>query len=73
MSEMNDELEKAIDEVGREKVFQRATEVGWRYGEPPPKWVWWLIIAELRQSAVPNGDRGSAVNGQGRAVSRRAP
>lgn len=47
---MDQELEKAIDEVGREKVFQRAREVGWRYGDDPPKWVWWGIVAELRQA-----------------------
>jgi hypothetical protein len=55
---VDDELEKAIDEVGRDKVFQRAKEVGWRYGEDPPKWVWWGIIAELRAVSVTNGVRG---------------
>lgn len=51
---MDEELEKAIDEVGRDGVFRRAKEVGWRYGNPPPKWVWWGIVAELRQQRQRN-------------------
>lgn len=48
---MEDELEKAIEAVGREKVFQRAREGGWG-NDTPPKWVWWAIVNELR-AAVP--------------------
>jgi hypothetical protein len=48
---MDHELEKAIDAVGRQKVFQRAKDLGWGNGTPPA-WVWWGIVNELR-SAVP--------------------
>jgi hypothetical protein len=44
---MDQELEKAIDEVGREKVFQRARNIGWT-DDVPPAWVWWGIVNELR-------------------------
>jgi len=54
---MDDVLEKAIDEAGRDKVFQRARDIGWR--DAPPKWVWWGIIAELRNVPVTNGDRNN--------------
>lgn len=45
---MDDELEAAIDEVGREAVFLRAAQVGWLPGSNPPKWVWWEIVRDLR-------------------------
>lgn len=47
---MDQELEKAIDEVGREKVFQRARNIGWT-DDAPPAWVWWGIVNELRTVA----------------------
>lgn len=43
------ELEKAIDEVGRDRVFHCARKLGWG-NHQPPKYVWWSIIAELRQN-----------------------
>lgn len=42
------ELEKAIDEVGREKVFLTARQLGWG-SETPPSWVWWNIVHVLRR------------------------
>ena len=42
------ELEKAIDEVGRDRVFDCARSAGWGEHSHPPKYVWWSIIAELR-------------------------
>lgn len=48
---MTDEaLEAAIDEVGRTAVFNRAAAYGWGSGNPPPKYVWWQIIEELKQA-----------------------
>lgn len=44
---MDQELEKAIDEAGREKVFERAKERGW-LNETPPVWVWWGLVREVR-------------------------
>jgi hypothetical protein len=49
---MDYELEKAIDDVGREKVFQLAREYGWGNDQAPPSCVWWGIVNELR-AAVP--------------------
>jgi hypothetical protein len=46
---LDQELESVIDDIGRDAVFDRAREVGWRYGDTPPKWVWWGIVAELRE------------------------
>lgn len=46
MSERDDDLEAAIERVGREKVFGVARAAGW-YGSSPPKWVWWKIVREL--------------------------
>ena len=50
MSEIDDELEAAIDEVGRERVFTRAANMGWSTGMLPPKWVWWQIVCDLKAS-----------------------
>lgn len=42
------DLEAAIEGVGREKVFERAAAIGWAaVSEAPPKWVWWAIVREL--------------------------
>lgn len=49
---MDHELEAAIEDVGREKVFQRARENGWG-NDTPPVWVWWLIVNELRAAGAP--------------------
>jgi hypothetical protein len=46
---MNDDLERAIDGVGRDKVFRRAREIGWT-DSAPPAWVWWGIVNELRNA-----------------------
>lgn len=50
---MNAELEKAIDEVGRDHVFLRAQAHGWRPGSAPPEYVWWGIVDELRRNVPP--------------------
>lgn len=49
---MNEALEKAIDEVGRDRVFMRARSHGWGNGAPP-EWVWWGIVQELRDNVPP--------------------
>ena len=51
MAEITDEeLEASIDRVGRDRVFARVREVGWSEVNPPPKWVWNCIVAELTQN-----------------------
>lgn len=45
---MDTELEAAIDEAGRDRVFARAYHHGWTGSLTPPKWVWWGIVLELR-------------------------
>ena len=42
------DLEKAIDTVGRERVFAMARARGWPAGEKLPKYVWWVIVNQLR-------------------------
>ena len=49
---MNQELEKAIDEVGRDRVFARANSYGWENGAGAPEWVWWGIVNEVRENKV---------------------
>jgi len=46
-------LEKAIDEIGRDRVFARAQSHGWLAGDAPPKWVWWGIVHELKTGVPP--------------------
>ena|SRR5215467_13650143 len=46
-AELDEDLERAIDRVGRDKVFARARAVGWSSDTEPPKWVWQMIVAEL--------------------------
>lgn len=43
------ELEKAIEEVGHMRVFAMARANGWGPYDAPPKWVWWQIVATLRE------------------------
>ena len=50
MSDEDTALEAAIDRVGRGRVFTRARQVGWKSGAP--RWVWWMIIAELTPPPV---------------------
>ena len=50
---MDEVLEKAIDEVGRDRVFARARAHGWVTHAAPPKWVWWGIVTELRNADAP--------------------
>ena len=48
---MTDELlEEAIEEVGRDRVLERAASLGWTAYCPPEKWVWWEIVRSLQLS-----------------------
>jgi len=47
---IDNNLEAAIDIVGRDEVFRRARELGWK-SQTPPKYVWWKIISELDRKA----------------------
>ena len=46
---MDSELEKAIDRVGRDKVFALAKANGWGPSSSPPKHVWWGIVRQLER------------------------
>jgi hypothetical protein len=39
-------VESLIDAVGRQRVFDRAKELGWTE-DTPPLWVWYQICLEL--------------------------
>ena len=48
MSEIDHELEAAIERSGPERVMERAYSIGWGGANGmPPKWVWWMICHEL--------------------------
>lgn len=49
---MNEALEKAIDEAGRDRVFARARSYGWSDGGAP-EWVWWGIVHEVQTNVPP--------------------
>ncbi len=49
---MDDQLEAAIDDVGRDKVFALVHAVGWRYGHSIPKYVWWSAVVQLRKDRL---------------------
>jgi hypothetical protein len=55
---MDNELEAAIDQVGRDHVFLRAQAHGWGAGSTPPAWVWWGIVQELKDGVPPPAPRG---------------
>lgn len=46
VSKPDADLEKLIDEAGRDDVFNRARSLGW-VDEIPPKWVWRCIAHEI--------------------------
>ena len=46
-------LEVAIDEVGRYRAFVMAHSYGWTHG-PPPKFIWWGIVQQLREEDQAN-------------------
>ena len=50
---IDEELEAAIDAVGRDRVFARARSYGWGSFSAPPKWVWWGIVRELQPQKQP--------------------
>lgn len=58
---MDEALEKAIDEAGRDRVLTRAESYGWRAGDAPPKYVWWGIVQELREGQPPPYKTGSVL------------
>lgn len=47
-----EQLEKEIDAVGRDKVFAYAEQLGWKRGSTPPLWVWAGIVSELKSNLV---------------------
>jgi hypothetical protein len=49
---VDEELERAIDEVGRDRVFARARRRAWEPGSALPPWVWWGIVYELTLEQV---------------------
>lgn len=49
---MNEALEKAIDDVGRDRVFMRARTYGW-LSDGAPEWVWWGIVQEIKDNKPP--------------------
>lgn len=44
---MDEELEKAIDEAGREAVFAVVRSAGWTPGESLPKWIWESAVRQV--------------------------
>ena len=48
---LDDELETAIDAVGRDKLFQIMREAGWGMYPSAPKWVWWMMIDHVREAS----------------------
>lgn len=57
---MDEALEKAIDEVGRELVFEAARSCGWTSPlAPPPKYVWWGIVNQLKMNSAEEKARGN--------------
>lgn len=48
---MDEDLEKRIDEVGRDRVFSRARALGWVAGSSPPIWVWRQIVEDVANGA----------------------
>lgn len=49
---MNEALEKAIDDAGRDKVFARARSYGWDSGGAP-EFIWWGIVREVKENRPP--------------------
>jgi len=43
----DEELESAIDRVGRAQVFSMAKAYGWSSQDSPPKYVWWEIVRQI--------------------------
>ena len=47
---MTDEnLERMIDYVGRDRVLSMAAAHGWTDAKPPPKWIWMQIVTTLME------------------------
>jgi len=47
---MDEKLEAAINEAGRERVFAFVRASGWLDGSPVPKYVWWGAVARVKSS-----------------------
>jgi hypothetical protein len=57
---MDVQLENAISEAGRERVFAIMRAAGWGPHDNPPKWVWWRAVGMARPlSAVELSSIGS--------------
>ena len=55
---MDEALESAIDEVGRDRVFARARAHGYSPGSGAiEKWMWWQIVRDLRENVGPPPQR----------------
>ena len=50
---MTKDIERLIDEAGREAVLTRARALGWTSGEAP-RWVWVGIAHDIKQG-IPSG------------------
>lgn len=46
---MDAELEKAISNAGRERVFAIVRAAGWNTAMAPPKWVWQEAVMMARK------------------------
>ena len=47
------ELEAAIDEAGRDRVFAIVRASGWTSGDSVPKYVWWDAVRLAAQNPQP--------------------
>jgi len=45
---MDEQLEMAIERVGRQRVFAMAKVNGWTAADQIPKYIWWGIVLELQ-------------------------
>lgn len=46
---MDKELESAIDNAGRDRVFAFMRANGWTPYSAPPKWVWWAAVSAVQE------------------------
>jgi hypothetical protein len=50
---MDEHLERAIDEAGRENVFALILSAGWSPNYSIPKWVWWSAVRQVNAGLKP--------------------